>query len=404
MENNTLKQIFLLMGVAAMSRGTIRCCKCHKALQGPVCFCGHTACYISIYWKGKQYRFFRYYVDNELFDYRRALKQLLEMNLSIEKKEFNPIDWTTHAIKERRFEHQVEKWLEQKKEEMGTGERAPETIRTYESYLKNHFLGFFKRWDVREIHYEQLENFKDWLGKRVSINTRKRIIGALHAFFKWMWRKGIIKEFPVWPIVEGEDVVKKAIDYESQGELLKLLPDKHRDIYEFGFETGLRPNELCAIQVCDTDIINSRALIQHGYSGSKLQERTKGKNKKWIPLSTRAHEIAIKNIKDKLPQAFLFINLNTGKGYTLKTLDNMWSKHVGRKITHYEASRHSFCTQIAESGANLLQAKELMRHKDTRSTEQYFHATTDKLRDIVNRRGKVIPIERVLNEPSAVSN
>jgi integrase len=373
-------------------------------MQGPVCFCGHTVCYISIYWKGKQYRFFRYYLDNELFNYQRASRQLTETNLSIDKKQFNPLDWTTQAITERKFEHQVECWLEQKKDEAGTGERAPETFRTYNSYVKNHFIEFFKEWDVREIRYEQLENFKDWLGKRVSINTRKRIIGALHAFFKWMWRKGIIKEFPVWPIVESEDVVKRAIDYESQGQLLKLLPDEHRDIYEFGFETGLRPNELCAIQVCDIDVINSRALIQHGYSGSVLQEKTKGKNKRWIPLSNRAYEIILKNIKNKLPQAFLFTNPITGKGYFLKSLDNIWAKYIGRKITHYEASRHSFCTQISESGANLLQAKELMRHKDIRSTERYFHASTDKLRDIVNRRGKVLPIERALNEPSVVSN
>ncbi len=59
--------------------------------------------------------------------------------------------------------------------------------------------------------------------------------------------------------------VKRAIDYESQGEILQTLPDQHRDIFEFCFETGLRPNELCAIQVGDIDIFNGFALVQRGY-------------------------------------------------------------------------------------------------------------------------------------------
>jgi hypothetical protein len=36
-----------------------------------------------------------------------------------------------------------------------------------------------------------------------------------------------------------------------------------------------------------------------------------------------------------------------------------------------------------------MQAKALMRHKDIRSTERYFHGSIKKLRDIVNNRGRV---------------
>jgi site-specific recombinase XerD len=63
-----------------------------------------------------------------------------------------------------------------------------------------------------------------------------------------------------------------------------------------------------------------------------------------------------------------------------------------RKAALHEASRHSVCTQIVESGATHLQAKQLMPHADIRSTEKYFHGNVTKMRDLVNRRGKVIPI------------
>lgn len=70
----------------------------------------------------------------------------------------------------------------------------------------------------------------------------------------------------------------------------------------------------------------------------------------------------------------------------------MWTKHSSLKLSLYEATRHSFCTQIVGTGVNTLQAKELMRHADIRSTEKYFHASVTKLRDIVEKRGQVIPI------------
>jgi hypothetical protein len=47
-------------------------------------------------------------------------------------------------------------------------------------------------------------------------------------------------------------------------------------------------------------------------------------------------------------------------------------------------------------GVNTLQAKELMRHSDIRSTEKYFHASVKKLGDIVEQRGKVVFLPRAI--------
>lgn len=111
-----------------------------------------------------------------------------------------------------------------------------------------------------------------------------------------------------FPKVESKDIVRKAVDIHLQEEILKLIPETHRDIFEFGMETGLRPNELCAIQVGDINFSNRTAIIQHGYSGTVFHNNTKEKNKWPIPLSDRACNIVLKNSKDKLPSAFLFTN------------------------------------------------------------------------------------------------
>jgi integrase len=386
--NNSPTAILFGLGVR-MPRGSLRCSKCHKAMSGPVCECGHSICYLSLYWQKKQHRFFRYHVDDELFDYNRALKQLAEMNLAIEKRNFRPRDWTSQAVKARSFKSQMERWLEQKKEEKEAGEFAPGTLRVYRSYSRNHY-SFFNSMNVSEITFEELENFKDSLAhKGISIKMRRNILNGLHAFFNWLYRKGVIKVVPPFPVVEGDDAkLMIALTYQEQMEALERLPQAHRDVIEFGFECGLRPGELCALKVKDIDSFKRWALIQRTYSAHELKETTKAKNKKWIPLSDRAFEIASRHLRDKLPEAFLFINPLTRRGYKMDFLRSLWRSCSGTEVTLYEAMRHSFCTQIVEDGASDRQAQELMRHTDKRSTEKYIHASVERHRELVNRRGR----------------
>jgi len=128
----------------------------------------------------------------------------------------------------------------------------------------------------------------------------------------------------------------------------------------------------------------------------RLWLKKKRKNKKCIPLSDRAFQIVIKNIKQRFDEDFVFINPVTKRGYRQEFVRRIWKRHSGLNVTLYEASRHSFCTQIAQSGlCNTLQAKELMRHADIRSTERYFHGSVVKLRDIVNMRGNVFILEQI---------
>lgn len=393
-----------LQGAPAL-KGHIKCNRCHSVMVGDICLtagCTSARCYLDIYWKGKKYRFFKY-SDDKVFDYQRALETLKDMNTALKNKTFNPLSWTGGAYQERKTKQQAEKWLSYVEKAMRTGTRAYETYRTYKSHLENHIIPFFGEWDVREIRYEQLEDFVVWLGGRVSINTSKRIVGTLHTFFKWLYRRGTIQILPPFPRVEGEEVVRRALNFKAQLEILKALPDEHGDIIEFGMWTGLRPNELCALQVQDIDMINATALIQRGYSGKVYHEKTKGKNKRQIPLSARALEIVKKNIRGKLQQSFVFTNPNTGRGYTLKALDNMWAKYMGREIKKNEAMRHSFITQIAEQGASDSQLMALSRHKDKRSLQAYTHINTSSLRELVEGRGKIVPIASPLPEPKEVN-
>ena len=383
--------------------GTIRCAACNKKTTHHICpHCGYHKCYISLYCRGKNEtagKHYRFYKGKDGFglDFAHAERQLTIMRSAIDSKTFNVDDWKFAKIKERLFENVVHAWLEVKREEMESQEFAPSTLKTYMSYTRNHYVPSFKGMDVRDIGDEDINKFSsDLRKKRLGIRMRRNIINTLHVFFVWMRSEGIInKELPFFPTIKGNDSrVKVALELEDQMEALDRIPEIHRDIFEFAFETGVRPGELAAIKVKDVDLKKGIVLIQRTYSACRLKECPKEELKKPIPLSDKASELAEKHLQGKFPESFLFINPNTGRGYTTNNLGKIWRQYSGVSVTFYEASRHSFCTQVIEAGATEFEAQALMRHADPRSTRVYFHANVSKYRDLVNRRGRVIQLRK----------
>jgi integrase len=188
---------------------------------------------------------------------------------------------------------------------------------------------------------------------------------------------------------------------------LSKIPEDDRDTMEFGFDTGLRPGETCALKVKDIDINKIEATIQRTWSGGRIRETTKSNHKDPIDLSDRAFEIAKKHIQKKAPELslkeawlkynddFIFINPKTNRSYKVKKLNELWKKHSGINCVHYEASRHSFCTQISETGADSKEQQQLMRHRDGRSTEKYKHPRKVRMRRILNARGKETEVFKI---------
>ncbi|KJU85050.1 protein containing Integrase, partial [Candidatus Magnetobacterium bavaricum] len=200
--------------------------------------------------------------DGGQFDYSRAIRRMTVIRSEIDNKTFNPDDFMASKIKERLMETKLNDWLEQKSEEEEANELSPDTIRHYQSYTKNHFIPYFKGLDVKEVEFHHIENFKDRLPKRLKIKTRRNILNALHSFFTWLRRKGIIKEVPNFPEIRGDDAkMRTSIDIDQQQEVLKRLPKHHRDIFAFAFETGLRGGELCALKVKDVDLNRKTILV-----------------------------------------------------------------------------------------------------------------------------------------------
>ncbi len=113
------------------------------------------------------------------------------------------------------------------------------------------------------------------------------------------------------------------------------------------------------------------------------------------PLDTRSARVIRRYVNEVRPEIRnaaildrLFVT-KTGSPYN----SNKLTKKLSLLLTRYgfpgktaHAFRHHFCTDLLRRGAQLHEAKALMRHRDVRSTMVYSHSTVEDLRVAVNRR------------------
>jgi integrase len=379
--------------------GSIRCNRCGVSISeksGACPKCGRAQCHINLYHHGRVYKFFKD-TRNIIFSYMSAIDQLLAMNREIRSRTFKADIWKPGTIKERRLDQSVNRWLEQKKTEVESLELSPGTYHAYKSRIDFHILNKeygLGSWDIREISFAELEQFKDSLPKTIKIKTRREIVNTLHTFFKWAWRKGLVPIVPPFPVVKGTDSMNRiALSIEDQYEALSKIPGQYRDVFEFEFETGVRPGETCALKIKDIDFETRTMKVERTFTMRQLRESDKEGHRKPVPLSDRAFEIAKKNAAVRFPEDWLFVHPRTKKHYTVHRLELYWKEYTKLPCTHYEGTRHSFCTQISEIDDKKA-AQDLMRHADSRSTDRYIHSGTEYLRDALKKRGEVVELKR----------
>lgn len=383
-------------------KGVILCARCRRKVDG-ACSCGSVKVLIRVNHNGRYYEY-RRDKTGEILSSITASSLLLKINGEIKEKTFDPVAYTDKKVAERRFEHMIEKWLDEKIKAEKAGELSPGTIKNYSGYVSNYFT-FLNDMDVREIGLEELTNFKDTLDG-IGIKTRKNVINALKNFFNWLYERGTIARIPVFPKIKGNDSrQRQAIDIETQDAVLKNIPEIHQGIIEFLYETGLRPGEVCALLCGHIDLRTGTARIERTFSGNKLRATTKQHRVRTIPLSLRAFEIVEKYMQGKLPTQFLFINPTTGKNYLPDTLWRIWHYNAGLEgITLYEGTRHSFGSQLVQKN-DITVIKELMGHSTIKTTEGYLHYRIKHLTSAVNtRRDNVIELDREQTKIEANQN
>lgn len=281
---------------------------------------------------------------------------------------------------------------------------SPLTLRNYA-----HYLSRFSNWlervcpnllkDVTKINLENIRKYrlylsrlKDRRGEQIKSATQSYHMIALRAFFRYLIKKDIRVLSPEkidLPKSEGRAI--KFLSREqinllfSQPDTSHIIGIRDRAILETLFSTGLRVSELVKL---DRNQINLKTK-EFGVVG-------KGKRVRVVFLSDSAAEWLSKYLKQRADDFKpLFIRYSqgvdaTGKGekmrLTARSVERMIEKYVKMAGLPIKASchtlRHSFATDLLQSGADLRSVQELLGHKNVGTTQIYTHVTNPRLKEI----------------------
>lgn len=375
-------------------KGTVRCNKCHKAMTKPVCSCGKTSCYVSVYFEGDRLRYFTA-DDKYPFDYVRACGRLAAINSKIMEGTFSKEQDSNDIDKV------IEDYLAHKEEEVTQGEFAPASYGNYvyrSKIIADYFKGKNMR-NIRTIRYKHIESFKSSI--KGSINTKGGILRVFHAIMQWAKNQEIISVMPDFPVIQTHRPPKITLSKDKQSEILDRIPEElqdEHDVLQWGMVTGMRPSAQAALQVQDIDLQAGEVMLCRGFSRGVYRDLPKGKEAKKIKLIPSTRAIAERLIAGRKPTDWLFHKTRRsgyqcncgvprckGEHYQAGEISKLWKKHRTSEIRWYNASRTSLGTNMAKAGASAYQIKEQLTHATLEQGLDYVNDVLESLPPILER-------------------
>ncbi len=379
-----------------------------ETAAGPMCPLHHTrpeAYLFDFSFKGQRERLFYDKEGKRLDTYNKALELQIMINKEIREHTYDPSQYVRRESKEFWVSTLLGEFQDRKIDKL-----APSYQHDFKRMVRV-ASEFFGEQDVREVRPLRIEDYQSHLGKTLSPKSVKNYLDLLRAFLRWCCdKKGAIGRIPSFPDLPKYDPAPKWVAQDDQVNLYAHVPEEDKPIIAFLMLHGCRPGEARALRLKDVDLRRRVITISRTWSGTQIREVRKGPRGSAEPYTIGIHpemrEWIEKRMTEALPEAFLFVNHGqaSGRHYTQSALDRIWSMvrqaaNLGPEVRLYDATRHSFASNLSNSGTDLKKLKDMMGHADIRTTLKYAHGNVEHTRaDLaklsLKKPAEVVPIRK----------
>lgn len=273
--------------------------------------------------------------------------------------------------------------------------RSQATIQNYAHYLRR-----FVKWagveKPKNITADLVRKYRIYLNRQdLKQITQNYHIIALRGFLSYLAKRDIKTLAP--EKIELGSQKQRQVEFLDENEVNKLLDSpknktiaclRDKAILETLFSTGLRVSELANL---DKDHIN--------FDKGEFSVRGKGSKVRIVFLSDSA-KTAIKNYLEKrldLDSA-LFIRHEAKKKQAkqddlrlcVRSIQRIVRKYskiagiIGKQVTPHKL-RHSFATDLLQSGADIRSIQQMLGHSSITTTQVYTHVSDKYLKEIHRR-------------------
>jgi integrase len=253
--------------------------------------------------------------------------------------------------------------------------RAPRSVEWYEGHINN-FLRFLG--DNSSVPATDLKPYHvaEWVDSQPTWGDTYKggAIISIKRVYNWAEELGYVLSNPIKklkkPTAKRREIYMQPGDFEQ---ILSMLSnnDPFKDLLQFVWHTGCRPQEVRHIEPRHVDLVHERIVFP--------AEESKGKrSKRVIYMQGIALEI-IKRLMADDRESKLFLN-NRGTPWTKYAVCNRFhrlSKATGKRMFCY-AARHGFATRKLTHGHDHLTVAALMGHTDgSMLAKVYSHVDQD---------------------------
>ena len=192
-----------------------------------------------------------------------------------------------------------------------------------------------------------------------SNNTRHGLGRAVQRAMRWAKKQGLIETNPVSdvekPAAEARDLAVRPAEYEEV--IAAASPEAFRLVIRFAWLSGVRPQELRAIEARHVDFDSRRIVFPIKESKGKRSARI-------VYLTDETTAMLEAQVKTH-PYGKVFRN-SEGEPWTKDAINCAFcrlKKKLGRKL-HLGAFRKGYTTEALKNGVDTVTVSQLLGHKD----------------------------------------
>jgi len=277
---------------------------------------------------------------------------------------------------------------------------SPKTVAAYDydltkfSEFADSDLG--KEWNFGDIDQYAIRTYMQFLAdrgykKRNSEVSRNRKLATIKSFFKYLTNEGKVKTNPASQ-VKMPKIQTKEPSYLTEQEYKRLLRTVKKTATRY-FKTrdiaiitvllgmGLRLSELTELNVGSVN-----------FDDGVIKVARKGNHERILPANDSVMITIKRYLKDRRnisSSSPLFLSKrnrridNTSIWYLVKKYLKQAQIEKDKLSPH--TLRHTFATTLLRQGENILTIKELLSHRNLRTTERYLHINNEDLKSAVSK-------------------
>jgi integrase len=248
--------------------------------------------------------------------------------------------------------------------------------------------------DVRDVEELDIINYQLYVSNEYGFGnkTLKNCLDIFKAFLRYAKNtRKMLKTIPCFPDIDIPEPITTWLTPETQKVVFSHVPDTDKPIIAFIILSGCRPGEARALKCRDVNLEHGMITISATFSGPVYRQKRKGQGAKKpkIPIHPEIFEFVKQRVENSLPEAFVFVS-DTGRHYSAAKFYRMWGavrekSGLDKSIRLYDVSRHSFASQLINSGVSIYSVSHLLGHSSIKTTEKYLHSDMAKLKvDVSN--------------------